>query len=833
MNARGRAGRSSQSELEHEWQFDADDLGAVRDWLESRLDDPDETPDGRLALLSAGSDELTDVYLDTHGAGLLHGGWSLRHRMARSLSPADSGREEGERLRRVLTLKATRSEGGELRVRREIHEALTPIDDDALDTQSRLAVAAAHAARGEIGATMGALMAGEALRPFCLVVTARRRYTLESLDGPCAEIALDDANVLPVAATNGDRSHDAPPTVSRPVSLQRVEIELAPRLGRPGDPSAVADRAAVDAFVERFARDVELSPAHASKLEIGLRAAGRKLDDAEAPFGGLDRGDDDDDDDDDDDEEGEDAEDDEDDEDDDLDDDAPDEDESDGEMEVEPDSDELDEDDVEFARTLRRIAPQPNLVADSADADADAEADAEGSELDELADDGDAADEAATDHRSRRQAPKPASSSSIDALLDAIRASRAESAAPEPETRRSRKAEPGTAKRGPKPVAAQTPIKRKRARSPERKPKRSTGKQRTGRTERTAAPSVPVHVAQTAAPRTAPPSNAIGEIGALVLGADASATELAYVTLRRLYVALRGYEPGTRLGEDREELHQMRVATRRTRASLSFFADALPLSGERFNAAWRRVGQSLGAVRDLDVLALELQARLAAVDRTAAAEEKAGTSAGLNAVLAGLERRRRLLRRRMIERLDRVKTARLFRAYEQFLHAGEARASEDGELSAALFLPERLRRRRRKLQRALRGLASTSPVGEFHQARILGKRLRYAVEFSNPIYGAVARAYARRLVPLQDLLGQVQDASIAFALWNDPRLASSLPSEGLVALGRLIEQARSESKRGRRRVRRRARLVRGKAWRALRREVAALAAAATRDEPGL
>ena len=49
--------------------------------------------------------------------------------------------------------------------------------------------------------------------------------------------------------------------------------------------------------------------------------------------------------------------------------------------------------------------------------------------------------------------------------------------------------------------------------------------------------------------------------------------DLAFAVLRRQLAVLREKEPGTRLGEDPEELHDMRVATRRLRAALALFAE--------------------------------------------------------------------------------------------------------------------------------------------------------------------------------------------------------------------------------------------------------------------
>jgi len=64
-------------------------------------------------------------------------------------------------------------------------------------------------------------------------------------------------------------------------------------------------------------------------------------------------------------------------------------------------------------------------------------------------------------------------------------------------------------------------------------------------------------------------------------------------------------------GEDLEELHEMRVATRRLRAALDFFADVLPLRARTFRDELGWLAAVLGAVRDLDV---QLEAQDAMVE---------------------------------------------------------------------------------------------------------------------------------------------------------------------------------------------------------------------------
>jgi CHAD domain-containing protein len=75
---------------------------------------------------------------------------------------------------------------------------------------------------------------------------------------------------------------------------------------------------------------------------------------------------------------------------------------------------------------------------------------------------------------------------------------------------------------------------------------------------------------------------------------------------------MMSYREGTLLGEDVEELHAMRVSSRRLRAAMDAFAGAFP---ERsFRPYVRRVKEitdTLGAARDLDVAVEGLEALVA------------------------------------------------------------------------------------------------------------------------------------------------------------------------------------------------------------------------------
>ena len=83
---------------------------------------------------------------------------------------------------------------------------------------------------------------------------------------------------------------------------------------------------------------------------------------------------------------------------------------------------------------------------------------------------------------------------------------------------------------------------------------------------------------------------------------DDTMAEAARKTLRYHFHQMLDNEAETRLGEDIEALHDMRVATRRMRTAFRVFADFLDADATApYRKSLKRVGRALGEVRDLDV----------------------------------------------------------------------------------------------------------------------------------------------------------------------------------------------------------------------------------------
>jgi CHAD domain-containing protein len=217
--------------------------------------------------------------------------------------------------------------------------------------------------------------------------------------------------------------------------------------------------------------------------------------------------------------------------------------------------------------------------------------------------------------------------------------------------------------------------------------------------------------------------------------------------------------PGTIAGEDPEEVHAMRVATRRVRAAWRVFGDGYERQMVRDHVGQlRTLGGRLGAVRDLDVQI---------------------------AILAGYRDRR--------SKRDRVALTPLLEAW------GAERAARHGELVERLVSPwftdfvtdhealvstpgAGVRARSAHAPATLRMQApavaweayqavwafddavASADVATLHELRIAAKWLRYTLEFVREPMEPGVTELIRRVVVLQDQLGDIHDLDAAATL---------------------------------------------------------------------
>jgi CHAD domain-containing protein len=217
--------------------------------------------------------------------------------------------------------------------------------------------------------------------------------------------------------------------------------------------------------------------------------------------------------------------------------------------------------------------------------------------------------------------------------------------------------------------------------------------------------------------------------------------------------------PGVIAGEDPEEVHAMRVASRRMRAAWRVFGDGFERASTRaYRRDLRDVGAHLGAVRDLDVL-LEI---LDGYGSRHGARARAGLSPLRDAWVAGRGSRQATL----VDLLASPAFATFVGEYESFLGGGEG--VEDVVTAPS---PGRVRGRMPATAWttyhevwAVDERVDGADLATLHQLRIAGKWFRYTLEFVREALGADAPSLIEPVTALQDHLGEQHDLHVAATL---------------------------------------------------------------------
>ena len=216
--------------------------------------------------------------------------------------------------------------------------------------------------------------------------------------------------------------------------------------------------------------------------------------------------------------------------------------------------------------------------------------------------------------------------------------------------------------------------------------------------------------------------------------------------------ALISHDPGTRLGEDTEELHQMRVSVRRMRAMLKSgrtFLDEEWSEPLRAELGW--LGRSLGPVRDLDVLLERLRQETADLD--------AGERSAAVRLIRGLEVEHGKARAEMLAALDSDRYFAVVRSLAESVR--NPLPSSESSVDSQRELHGLVAKQSRKLRKAVERAGAEPPDTTLHALRIQGKRLRYTAELAEPVFGKPMQRLLKAAKQFQDVLGEHQDACVA------------------------------------------------------------------------
>jgi CHAD domain-containing protein len=218
------------------------------------------------------------------------------------------------------------------------------------------------------------------------------------------------------------------------------------------------------------------------------------------------------------------------------------------------------------------------------------------------------------------------------------------------------------------------------------------------------------------------------------------------------------HEEGTRLGEDIDALHQMRVATRRLRSAFGVFQTGFePGALEPYIKGLRTTGRKLGRVRDLDVFIYKIGLYIGSLP-----EDK---SPDLGPLLDELEKKRDRARTDMLSYLDSKKYFNFKRKFNMFLKTpglgifefdpSDPKPHRVDEL-APLLIYDRFAR-----VRAFDSVIPDASLDLLHCLRIEIKRFRYTLEYFKEVLGEEVNTVIDQLKNLQDHLGDLNDARVS------------------------------------------------------------------------
>jgi CHAD domain-containing protein len=283
----------------------------------------------------------------------------------------------------------------------------------------------------------------------------------------------------------------------------------------------------------------------------------------------------------------------------------------------------------------------------------------------------------------------------------------------------------------------------------------------------------------------------------LRLKAGRRAGKALRVILGSLLETFRANIDGVLADLDVEFLHDLRVATRRSRAAVAQIKGVLPQEpATRLSNEFKWLAAVTGPCRDLDVFLLECEGF----------RQQLGDLAGeLDPLQRHLESRRRREHRHVCSALRSARCREFVDTWTELVttsaNDGVDHPEADrpiGELAGKRIL----KAYKRAVKRGL-NLAGDPPAQALHKLRIDAKKLRYLLEFFESLYGkkAIARL-VKELKQLQDILGGHNDMAVQLRRLGEfadqLTAAGDAPASTMLAMGRIaaaMDERRQEYRR--------------------------------------
>jgi CHAD domain-containing protein len=242
---------------------------------------------------------------------------------------------------------------------------------------------------------------------------------------------------------------------------------------------------------------------------------------------------------------------------------------------------------------------------------------------------------------------------------------------------------------------------------------------------------------------------------------------------------------GTKANLDSEFLHDLRVATRRTRSAMSQIKGVFdPQELEPFKRGFGWIGQITGPTRDLDVYLLQYDGYRASLPEVIQND--------LDPFHAFLVRHHKEAHDKLVRQLNAPHFRKLIKSWRIWLETPvqEQPVAGNATEATAQLADRGIAKLYRKVLRQGTAIDADTPAEYLHELRKECKKLRYLMEFFQSLY---SKPEIRRLIKLVkiilDNLGEFQDLEVqakSLETFGDMMLKEGAPASALMAMGILV-----------------------------------------------
>ncbi|MEW8506212.1 MAG: CHAD domain-containing protein [Candidatus Thiodiazotropha sp.] len=282
------------------------------------------------------------------------------------------------------------------------------------------------------------------------------------------------------------------------------------------------------------------------------------------------------------------------------------------------------------------------------------------------------------------------------------------------------------------------------------------------------------------------------------LNPDAPAHVAARQILLSLLDTLEANIEGTRANLDSEYLHDLRVATRRTRSAMSQIKGVFdPQQLEPFKRGFGWIGQITGATRDLDVYLLTYPDYHASLPKAVQDD--------LEPFYSFLLQHHKTAQAALVKKINSPHFRKTLKTWRSWLEApaGNSEQAPNAMQPSAKLADRRISKLYKRVLKGGSKIGADTPAERLHELRKDCKKLRYMMEFFQSLYPKPAiRGLIKALKVILDNLGEFQDLEVqarTLEEFGEQMLKEGAPASALMAMGILVgkllerqQQARAE-----------------------------------------